>query len=320
MANDYTPPNIPRDNNPADPLADPQGNTVGQGRVSVLRNRDDLPALPGQRKQPLSAGSNNANRLRLKSVKQGYEQEPEAPPPPPRQPDYQEFERRRQRRRRDAEDLRGPGCGCRVIGFVLSLILVGIIVGIIYLLINRPPQIVNPIKDWLNQDLAAITYSDSDQETALFNLNSQISQFGTGQNVLVLSQLDLNVLLNRDAERASLNAALTDNQLKLYVDSDPEGEKPLWLVAKFEVDPENPEDLRLAGVGTERVTTPQFFNDAILDIILSTSNFVTDTEANSILDFAINLPSNVKIQSVDIKDQQVLITLEVTTGLENLFE
>ncbi len=321
---------------------------MSDNNVSVNNNRNQLPPLPWQQQgnglQAPKEG-NNSNRLSLGTVKNQWQQQqspqqftPQQPPVDNRREKYEKFrggrdeedyyedrtdrDRRRRERRRQrerAEDLRGPGCGCRLIGIVMSLVLLGLLIGLAYILINRPPSIVDPVKDWLNQDLEAVTFTPEEAETAIFNLNSQVSRFNTGENILRINEKELNVLLNQGSTNADLNARIVESELKLYANSDPTSDKPLWLVAKFGIDPANPEDLKLTGVGTERISTPQFLNDALLDVILSTSNFVTQADADSILDFAVDLPSNVRVKKVQLEDKELLLTLDVSTGLEDFF-
>lgn len=307
--------------------------------ISINNNKNKLPPLPGS--NGLQQPAYDPNRLSLASNQNQWQQQSQAPTPQQseRTQRFQQFkgsgrdedgyyedradrDRRRRERRRErerAEDLRGPGCGCRLIGLAMSLTLIALLVGLAYVLINRPPNIVDPVKDWLNQDLEAITFTEEEAETALFDLNSQVSRFSTGENILNISELELNVLLNQDINGTSLFADISEGELKLYANSDPAAEKPLWLVAKFSSDPETGEDLVLTGVGTERVSTPKFLNDAILEVILSTSNFVTQSDADSILDFAVDLPSNVKVKAVELKEEELQLTLDVSTGLEDFF-
>jgi hypothetical protein len=281
-----------------DPLANAQGYTVSNNNLPTL------PALPGKEEAKQQKESAKQQALRDQELLEINRQR-------------QELERlRKLTEPRQAN----PGLGCRAIGCGLSLILLLLIAGLLYIFIARPIGIVNPLKTWLNGDLQPKAIKVESATVLLGSLEKQVQKFSTGNNTLLISEDQLNLLVNKSITTgAPVYFDAEQDQLKVYTNVDQQAQVPLFIVAEFGVGGENQNELTLNRIGTERIATPPVLSEAILDAILSAGKAVTGREADNILQLIIIFPENVEITGVQIKKDELALTLRVSTGLEGIF-
>ncbi len=215
---------------------------------------------------------------------------------------------------------RGIGCSCRTISCTGCLIIVALIVAIIYIVIARPPAIVNPIKVWLNDGLQATINEGTTPEAALAAWTAQGTNFKVGDNDLVVKQDELRALIQSKVGNVNaINVQILSGKIKLYVNGDTNTDVPLWLVG--EIASEDGQHLHLTKLGTERIGLPTFMNDFLTRVIFSVLNLAGNKQASSddLISAVLPLPSTIQLKSLKMEPGVLTITLHLDSGLENIF-
>ncbi len=188
--------------------------------------------------------------------------------------DEDDYDRPRRKKRRGILrflfNCRCMGCGC-------ALLIVGLVAMVAFVLISRPPQIINPVKDWLNSGLESVEHDGTSLEGASIELSRQVQDFKVGENELVVTESQLRPIVNErlaQLQVVDINVDIEDGELKLFWDATPYEDATLWVVLKFQPNAnENPE---LTYIGTERLPVPGLLNEAATRIVLTALNAATE--------------------------------------------
>lgn len=211
-------------------------------------------------------------------------------------------------------------CRCLGMGCVILLVL-GILL-VAWVLVSRPPEIVNPTKEWLNAGLVGdeiepLPIAEVNQE-----LSAQVLNFGVGENTLRINELQLRSLLLNKIESDAVNDVylhIEQDRIKFFWDIESMPDNPLWLVVELTPSGDGTQTT-VAKVGTERVALPSFLNSFAEDVALSLLNLSGANTENGLVGILLPLPSNVQITGMEIVRSELNILLNVSTGLENLFQ
>jgi len=212
------------------------------------------------------------------------------------------------------------GCSCRTITCSGCLLFLILLIVLIYILIARPPAIMNPVKIWLNDSLQAAPGDGTTAAAAYADLAGQASNFRVGDNDLVIMQNEIQAILQDKAgDKAAVNLLVLPAKVKVFIDGDPQSDIPLWWVA--EISTEDGEHLQISKLGTERIALPAFMNEFLTRVIFSVAGLVTGNNGGSenLLSTVIPLPENVKLRAIKLENGKMTVTLNLASGFENLF-
>jgi hypothetical protein len=237
-------------------------------------------------------------------------------------PSLPEPEYEKPRRRRGG----GMGCfrwlfNCRCIGCFLMFTIAFIVAGTAYVVINRPPAIWTPVKEWFNVSLAKQEYDERTYESVSARLNSELANFASGTNTLRISEQDLYAVLKERLKEMALNdlnVELRPGIVKLYWNIETDDSLPLWMV--MESTPDNSGRLVISKMGMERLGVPDFLNDSLMNIMLSGIKLLQGADQNAdLVRIAFPFKENIEIKSVEVNLDELVLHLDVKTGLEDFF-
>lgn len=270
---------------------------------------------PGSNSSPTAARMPNTNlppqSTTVRPEPTPYRGLPELPPD-----DYE-----RPRRRRG-----GMGCArfifnCRCIGCALMLLILALIAGSVYVVIYRPPAVWTPVKEWLNVSLVKQEYDPRSYESVSARLNDELASFASGTNSLRISEQDLYTVLNErlgEMGLRDLNVELTPGIVKLYWNIETDNSLPLWMV--MESTPDDAGHLVISKLGTERVAAPDFLNDGLMNLVLSGIKLLQGADQNAdLVRIAFPFKENIEVKSVQVNLDELVLELNVKTGLEDFF-
>jgi hypothetical protein len=205
------------------------------------------------------------------------------------------------------------GCGCLIFLLLFTLFA-------IFVLWQRPPFIWNPVKTWLNGDLAPVSSGEVTASSAYANLNSQVSSFGVGLNKITITEKQLQAILRDKLISSNLNDLNVDMEpsaLRVYWNVDSK-EAPLWMVV--ELNTEDKTRIKFNKIGTERLPLPPFLNNLATELVASVLKFGANKAAEgNLLDVVFTAPANVEIQDIKLEHDQLILTVNVKNGLEHVF-
>jgi hypothetical protein len=212
------------------------------------------------------------------------------------------------------------GCGCRTISCSGCLLFLVLLAALVYVLIARPPFIMNPVKTWLNDGLQAAPGDGTTSLAAYASLAGQASNFRVGDNDLVIMQNEMQAILQDKAgDRGAVQLQILPSKVKVFIDGDPQSEVPLWWIA--EIGTEDGQQLKISKLGTERVGLPAVMNEFITRVIFSIAGLVTgnNTGSENLLGTVIPLPENVQLKAIKLEEGKMTVTLTLASGFEDLF-
>ncbi|MBL8015365.1 MAG: hypothetical protein JNK26_04220 [Candidatus Doudnabacteria bacterium] len=211
-------------------------------------------------------------------------------------------------------------CRCLILS-ILGLLVVAVIL-LILIFTQKPPFIYTPLKEWLNAGLQATTVRPSNTFEDIFD---QAQNFKVGDNKLVITESQLQGWV---ADRLSstnlkkVNVTLEEGLMKLYwdIESDNAVGGPLWLVVEVATD--NTSQPVISKIGSERVGLPSFLNQLVQQLIVSVANLSGSNSegAGGIVGALFPLPSTVSIKKIEIFDDKIELTVNLKSGLEQVFE
>jgi len=211
----------------------------------------------------------------------------------------------------------GCGCGCRTISCSGCLLIILAIVGIAYVIINKPAVIWSEVVTYLNAGERAPSSSPQDLTNLQDLVNSQISNIGEVQ--INLTQDQLTTLIRDQATQLNdLTIEVKPKQLTIYFYLDKTlPAKPLYGIVNINQTPEG--KLEISRIGTGLIPLPDFVNKTATNTIYSVLNIDNtnqDQSPISILSSIFN-SQNITIKSVDLQEGTVKITADIKV---NLFE
>lgn len=290
------------------PLA---GNRVGsaQPQPQPMQPTEYAPASPII---PAQQRAGNRSLTSVSPFASNYDIEPAQPVPLPVQ-------------RRVGAPRRRRGCSplssCRNLGCLLSLLILGFLVFVAYLVIVRPPHLWEPVKTWLNGDLEPVQTQQLGSSQVFGQLNDQVGDFDIGDNDLQVTEPQFKVLFDSALKSAFPGEVYTDVQkdlLRIYWNIDASSSVPLWSVIEFGVNAQG--QLELTKIGAHRLPFPAFLNQAVSNFALSAMRIGRQQQTSDLLGALIPLPENVTLKKVQLLDDKMLITLTVKNGLDGLFQ
>lgn len=207
-----------------------------------------------------------------------------------------------------------PGCGCRSIGCGGCLLIVLLIVGFSYLIISKPDSLWKRFVSFLNNDIQVQEFNNLSYEDATAQLNNQIDTIGDNQ--IVITEDQLTAIGRKNIPQLNhLTIDTKPNKIRVLWQLDKTTEnEPLWGI--IEISKTETNDLEISKIGTNRVGLPSFVNRAITDLALNVLDFGSeDRDADQIFNQLVDFNEDYQIKSIDIKDNQVVVNLEIKASL-----
>ncbi len=217
-----------------------------------------------------------------------------------------------------------PGClrylfNCRCLGMSFLVALILGIVFFVWLITQKPPAIYTPLKEWLNAGLVQPEYAEQmDREEAIQLLEAELEDFEVGENVLIISEQQLFALLNTPDASNALTGAFVDlrpGRVRFFRNAEEGSDIPLWLILELII-AENGTGA-VGYIGTERIPLPQFVTQALQSLLLSAFN-ISGGGSLDLVGLFLPLPDNVQVTSVQVTENDLLIKVDVSTGLEGI--
>lgn len=207
----------------------------------------------------------------------------------------------------------GCGCGCRTITCGGCLFFLLIIIGFIYIVINKPPVIWSEVVSFLNAEQSAPAYKPQDLDSLQDSINNQINE--VGEVTIELTQDQLTTLIrDKSSQLNELTIDIEKDKLYLYFYLDKTlPAKPLYGIVEISEDNNN---LAITRIGTGKVALPEIFNKTATNTIYSLLNIDTTNEQNptSILSGIFNSES-LDIKKVEFIDDAVKITADIKVNV-----
>lgn len=213
----------------------------------------------------------------------------------------------------------GPGCGCGCRTFTCGgcLLFVLTIIGIAYVIINKPAFIWSEVVTFLNDDQRAPTYKPQDLTNLQESINSQISNIGEVQ--INLTQDQLTTLVRDQATQLNdLTIEINPQQLNIYFFLDKTlPAKPLYGIVNITQSADG--KLEISRIGTGLIPLPDFINKTATNGVYSILNIDNSNQNQSPLSILSSIfnSENLTIKSVELQEGTVKITADVKV---NLFE
>jgi hypothetical protein len=208
----------------------------------------------------------------------------------------------------------GCGCGCRSISCGCMFFVLLLIVGIGYLLINKPPFIWSEVVSYMNNGVKAPEYKTQDLANLQQSINSQINTIG--EVYLTLTQDQLTTLVrDRATQLKDVTIEVTDTRLRIYWQLENSlPAKPLYGI--IDINEKQNGTLEITRIGTGRVALPDFINKSATNGIYSLLNVQANqnTTPLSILNSLFNSP-NINVKSVVLEQGIVKITADIKVDL-----
>lgn len=225
----------------------------------------------------------------------------------------------------DYDEERGIGCfrflfNCRCLGCGGFILIWGVILFIVYVLVARPPAVIDPAKEFLNAGLTAHQHDGTTLEGASIELGLQVSEFAVGENQLTITESQLKPLINArlvELQLTEIHVDVEPGEMKVYWDASGGEEVPFWVVLKLGTDQNG--NAELTYVGTERIAVPEFLNETATRIALTALNVTGVSTESELIEILLPLPDNAAVSSIEFVQDEMQATIEVSTGLENLF-
>lgn len=209
----------------------------------------------------------------------------------------------------------GCGCGCRTItcgGCFLFLLL---IIGCIYIVINKPPFIWSEIVEYANNGIEAPKYTPQDLNNLQDNINSQINNIGEVKINLTQDQLTT-LIRNNTTGLNDLTVDINNNEMIIYWQLDKTlPAKPLYGIVEIKETSEG--NLEISKIGTGRIGLPDFISTAATNTVYSLLNINKENQTPVGLLTSIFTSDNLTIKSVNLEDGLVKITADIKVDLFN---
>lgn len=233
---------------------------------------------------------------------------------PPQSERYQEPEKVVLKKRR------GIGCfrflfNCRCLGCSGCLLIILLIAGFIFLIANKPTGIWGTFVNFMNAEIVEPQYEVVPEEQAIISINDQVTNVGENE-VVITEQLLGSIVKGRFPQFKDMKVDIEQDIVKLVWKMDETvPETPLYGVIDITQNQQN-KNLEITKVGTGRVGTPQFLNDAITGTITSFLNkLVPGQESNQILYNILSPEGGVTLSDVKIEKDQIKLKIAVSAKL-----
>lgn len=224
----------------------------------------------------------------------------------------------RERERRDLSGCSLPSLRC--LGCTGCFLLLALFVFGIYVLIARPPVVWDPVKEWFNAGLQTVPYDQIAPAAVYVDMQDQLAKFTVGENRWVITQDQLRSMIVdriKGVQMPDLNVDMMEGKVKLFWNGDPNSDVPLWYVVEIGInDKGQPYFTKL---GTERIGTPGFLNELLTGMFLSAVRIGSNQQPDQLVNVLVPLPNNVTVKGVQFEEDEMVIVINVSTGLENLF-
>jgi len=260
--------------------------------ANILKTADDLPPLPVQvtaevESKPKPRPKINPKRTKKLRVKKTKKAESES---------------------------KGGGCSFRLITCSGCSIFLILILVIVILLLTRPVW----LNSWLNAGLQEVPFDGTTVEGTYSRLGLQVSDFEIGDNNLVITENQVRAIIAETvgyADPSVLNVDIEQGVMNVFTDIDPGNQVPLYLDVTLGV---NDDQLVVRSVGTGRIGVPEFVNEAVMKMLFAIIGVAGEEDQDLISTF-LSTPENVNVTSVQLSKDKMIISMYVSTGLEDIF-
>ncbi len=206
------------------------------------------------------------------------------------------------------------GCGCRTISCGGCILIIALIIAIIYIVINKPPAVWSGVVDFLNDSIVMPTHNGKTSESSKAELNEQIKTVGDVDIIVTESQL---TALGREKLTGfkDLVIDVKPEVLSIYWKMDETVQnKPLIGIIEMRLDSNN--KIYISKIGTNKIGSPEFLNDALTTTAYSILNFGNNTPENK-YGFLLNLipATNTTFKSISFEEAKVVIKANVKVDL-----
>ncbi|MEO6728317.1 MAG: hypothetical protein ABIM99_00180 [Candidatus Dojkabacteria bacterium] len=207
-----------------------------------------------------------------------------------------------------------PGCGCRSIACGGLLVILLLIVGMIFIAVNKPSGIWNSVVDFLNAGVSVPKYTPTTSDEAKSKINEQITK--VGENKVSIDENSFTAILRERVP--DLKNPIVDLQpgiIKIYWELDQTiKDDPLYGVMEIKVQDKK---LVITKAGVERIGTPGFINDFVSNTVMSLFNQASSKKDGdySLLYNFLSPDQNITITDLSLEQDKAIITLNINANL-----
>ncbi len=207
-----------------------------------------------------------------------------------------------------------PGCSCRTIACGGCFIILLLIVGGIFIAVNKPAGIWNTAVDFLNAGVSVPAFKGTTSDQAKAAINSQITK--VGENKVTIDEDSFTAILRQkipDLKEPSVD--IEPDLIKVYWKLDQSvPNDPLYGVVEIIVQDKK---LVITKAGVNRVGSPAFLNDFVSNTVISLfnqANSKKDQDFSLLYNF-LSPDQNVTITGVSLQQDKAVITLNIAANL-----
>ncbi len=214
----------------------------------------------------------------------------------------------------DRGRVRGSGLGCRSIACGGCIVVLLIIIGIVFIAVNKPAGIWNTVVDFLNADAQVPEYKGTTSDQAKSQINDQITKVGENK-VTIDEDAFTAIIRERVPDLKNPTFDIEPGIIRLYWDLDNTiKDDPLHGVVEIKSQDKN---LVITKVGVNRVGTPTFLNDFVSKTIISLFNQTGSKKDGdySLLYNFLSPDQNITITDMSVEKDKVIITLNINANL-----
>lgn len=206
------------------------------------------------------------------------------------------------------------GCGCRSIACGGLLVILLLVVGTVFIIVNKPSGLWNSVVTFLNAGVNVPEYNGTTSEEAKNSINDQITK--VGENQVEIDEDEFTAIVKErvpDLKNPSID--IEANVIKLFWELDQTiKEEPLFAVMEIKVENKK---LVISKVGVNRFGTPAFLNDFVSNTVISLfnqSNTKKDGDYGLLYNF-LAPDENITITDLKLEQDKAIITLNINANL-----
>lgn len=206
-----------------------------------------------------------------------------------------------------------PGCGCKSIACGGCFFIILLIIGFVFLVINKPSFFWDPFVNFMNNGIELPVFEEVTSEEAKDSINGQIKS--VGENEITISEAELTALVKqRIPDLKNPKVDIEPDNFRIYFEADSTNpENPLYALVEVKDDGTK---AYFSKFGTGRVVVPDFANEAITKLVISRiSNVQNENENYSILYNFLAPDSSVTLSKLSLGEDELKITITVSADL-----
>ncbi|MFS8131488.1 MAG: hypothetical protein ACMG57_05960 [Candidatus Dojkabacteria bacterium] len=207
-----------------------------------------------------------------------------------------------------------PGCGCRSIACGGCIVIILLIIGAVFIAVNKPAGIWNSVVDFLNAGVQVPAFKGTTSDQAKSQINDQIK--AVGENKVTIDEDAFTAILReRVPDLKNPSVDIEPGIIKIYWDLDQTvKDDPLHGVIEVKVQDKN---LVITKAGVNRVGTPSFLNDFVSKTVINLFNQAgahKDGDYSLLYNF-LSPDKNITITNLSLEQDKAIITLNINANL-----